>query len=126
MEIKSGNKNKSIGGYIDKIINYIIINKKIVIKAYENNMNKLITIVEIIKNKEKNGKYNYNIGKENNKVFIQCEIIIENDNNIKELIGNRKNKRNNIINNINNVNDNNNNIQKNLEDNIINNINNLF
>ena len=122
MEIKSGNKNKSIGGYIDKIINYIIINKKIIIKAYENNMNKLITIVEIIKNKEKNGQFNYNIGKENNKVFIQCEIIIENDNNIKELLGNRKNKRNNIINNINN-NDNNN---KNIEDNIINNINNLF
>jgi len=126
MEIKSGNKSKSIGGYIDKIINYIIINKKIVIKAYENNMNKLITIVEIIKNKEKNIKYNYNIGKENNKVFIQCEIIIENDNNIKELLGNRKNKRNNIINNIKNINDNNNNNQKNLEDNIINNINNLF
>ena len=122
MEIKSGNKNKSIGGYIDKIINYIIINKKIVIKAYENNMNKLITIVEIIKNKEKNGKFNYNIGKENNKVFIQCEIIIENDNNIKELLGNRKNKRNNIINNLNNNINNN----KNIEDNIINNINNLF
>ncbi len=122
MEIKSGNKNKSIGGYIDKIINYIIINKKIVIKAYENNMNKLITIVEIMKNKEKNGKFNYNIGKENNKVFIQCEIIIENDNNIKELLGNRKNKRNNIINNLNNNINNN----KNIEDNIINNINNLF
>jgi hypothetical protein len=122
MEIKSGNKNKSIGGYIDKIINYIIINKKIIIKAYENNMNKLITIVEIIKNKEKNGQFNYNIGKENNKVFIQCEIIIENDNNIKELLGNRKNKRNNIINNLNNNNNNN----KNIEDNIINNINNLF
>ena len=122
MEIKSGNKNKSIGGYIDKIINYIIINKKIVIKAYENNMNKLITIVEIIKNKEKNGKFNYNIGKENNKVFIQCEIIIENDNKIKELLGNRKNKRNNIINNLNNNINNN----KNIEDNIINNINNLF
>ena len=122
MEIKSGNKNKSIGVYIDKIINYIIINKKIIIKAYENNMNKLITIVEIIKNKEKNGQFNYNIGKENNKVFIQCEIIIENDNNIKELLGNRKNKRNNIINNLNNNNNNN----KNIEDNIINNINNLF
>ncbi len=122
MEIKSGNKNKSIGGYIDKIINYIIINKKIVIKAYENNMNKLITIVEIMKNKEKNGKFNYNIGKENNKVFIQCEIIIENDIKIKELLGNRKNKRNNIINNLNNNINNN----KNIEDNIINNINNLF
>jgi len=120
MEIKSGNKNKSIGGYIDKIINYIIINKKIIIKAYENNMNKLISIVEIIKNKEKNGKYIYNIDKENNKVFIKCEIIIENNNKIKELIGNKKNKRNNI-----NINKNKNytNI---IEDNIINNINNLL
>ena len=71
--IKSGNGNKSIGEYVDKICKELIKNLFISIKAYDKNMNKLITIEQIIrreldKNNEKelnDAKIKYEIGKEN-------------------------------------------------------------
>ena len=92
----SGNNNKSIGSYIDIISNKIINNKKIYIQAFGNNMNKLITIVEILKRANDKIKVKYNIGKEKDIEYIQSVIISDNDNisGIKDLIGKKKeNKR---------------------------------
>ena len=94
--ICSGNNNKSIGSYIDIISNKIISDKKVCIKAFGNNMNKLITIVEILKRANDKIKVKYNIGKEKNIEYIQSEIIYDNDkiSCIKNLIGKKKeNKR---------------------------------
>ena len=105
--IKSGNGNKSIGSYVDIISNKLIENLEIELIAYDNNMNKLITIEQIIKralvqNKDKeifdyDSKINYEIGKDKNIPFIKCSIKINKDDifNLKTLIGNKKNKRNN-------------------------------
>ena len=107
--IKSGNGNKSIGSYVDNICSKLIEKLEIEIIAYDNNMNKLITIEQIIKRalvqsgceeKEKDdydSKINYEIGKDNNIPFIKCSIKINKDDiaNLKALIGNKKNKRNN-------------------------------
>ena len=102
--IKSGNGNKSIGSYIDKICKELIEKLTITIKAFDNNMNKLITIEQIIKRViDKNNtiddidsKINYEIGKDNNIPYIKCTITINKKdiNNLKELIGNKNNKRN--------------------------------
>ena len=94
--ICSGNNNKSIGSYIDLISNKIISNKKVCIQAFGNNMNKLITIVEILKRANDKIKVKYNIGKEKDIEYIQSVIISDNDNisGIKDLIGKKKeNKR---------------------------------
>ena len=103
--IKSGNGNKSIGEYVDKICKELIKNLFITIKAYDKNMNKLITIEQIIrreldKNNEKelnDAKIKYEIGKEKKIPFIKCEIKINKEDikNIEKLIGNKNNKRNN-------------------------------
>ena len=103
--IKSGNVNKSIGEYVDKICKELIKNLFITIKAYDKNMNKLITIEQIIrreldKNNEKelnDAKIKYEIGKEKKIPFIKCEIKINKEDikNIEKLIGNKNNKRNN-------------------------------
>ena len=103
--IKSGNGNKSIGEYVDKICKELIKNLFISIKAYDKNMNKLITIEQIIrreldKNNEKelnDAKIKYEIGKEKKNPFIKCEIKINKEDikNIEKLIGNKNNKRNN-------------------------------
>ena len=103
--IKSGNGNKSIGEYVDKICKELIKNLFISIKAYDKNMNKLITIEQIIrreldKNNEKelnDAKIKYEIGKEKKIPFIKCEIKINKEDikNIEKLIGNKNNKRNN-------------------------------
>ena len=102
--IKSGNGNKSIGSYVDVICKQLINKLNIEIKAYDNNMNKLITIEEIIKraleqnkdNKSNTSKINYEIGKEKDIPFIKCNIVINKDDidYLKPLIGNKKNKRN--------------------------------
>ena len=103
--IKSGNGNKSIGEYVDKICKELIKNLFISTKAYDKNMNKLITIEQIIrreldKNNEKelnDAKIKYEIGKEKKIPFIKCEIKINKEDikNIEKLIGNKNNKRNN-------------------------------
>ena len=102
--IKSGNGNKSIGEYVDKICKELIKNLFISIKDYDKNINKLITIEQIIrreldKNNEKelnDAKIKYEIGKEKKIPFIKCEIKInkEDTKNIEKLIGNKNNKRN--------------------------------
>ena len=104
--IKSGNGNKSIRAYVDYICDKLIEKLEIEIIAYDNNMNKLITIEQIIKraliqNKDKerddyDSKINYEIGKDNNIPFIKCFFKINKDDKsiLKNLIGNKMNKRN--------------------------------
>ena len=102
--INSGSGNKSINAYVDKICQELIKNLIVTIKAYNKNMNKLITIEQIIKralnnNNEKeinDSKINYEIGKEETIPFIKCTININKDdiNNLEKLIGNKTNKRN--------------------------------
>ena len=102
--IHSGSGNKSIGTYVDKITQELINNLSVTFKAYDKNMNKLITIEQIIRRaldnnneKEKNdSKINYQIGKEEKIPFIQCIINIDKDDiiNLEKLIGNKANKRN--------------------------------
>ena len=102
--INSGSGNKSINAYVDKICQELIKNLSVTIKAYNKNMNKLITIEQIIKrtlnnNNEKemnDSKINYEIGKEENIPFIKCTININKDDikNLEKLIGNKTNKRN--------------------------------
>ncbi len=110
--IKSGNGNKSIGNYIDKICKELIEKLNITIIAYDNNMNKLITIEQIIKRSlykdeikdnfdtNNHSKINYEIGKNNNIPYIKCTIKINKDdiNNLQKLIGNKNKKRNSKIN----------------------------
>ena len=103
--INSGSGKKSIGSYVDNICKQLIEKLVITIKAYDNNMNKLITIEQIIKralnenhNKEDNDlKIKYEIGKDKDVPYIKCNININKDDidNIKKLIGNKNNKRNN-------------------------------
>ena len=100
--IKSGNGNKSIGSYVDIICKELITKLDIIFKAYDNNMNKLITIEQIIKRAlNKNGKNDddkikYEIGKDKDIPYIKCNINIDKEDidNLKGLIGNKKNKRN--------------------------------
>ena len=102
--IHSGSGNKSIGTYIDKICQELINNLNASFKSYDKNMNKLITIEQIIRraldnNNEKennDSKINYEIGKEENIPFIKCTININKDDikNLEKLIGNKSNKRN--------------------------------
>ena len=102
--IHSGSGNKSIGTYIDKICQELINNLSASFKSYDKNMNKLITIEQIIRraldnNNEKennDSKINYEIGKEENIPFIKCTININKDDikNLEKLIGNKSNKRN--------------------------------
>ena len=102
--IHSGSGNKSIGTYIDKICQELINNLRSSFKSYDKNMNKLITIEQIIRraldnnnDKENNdSKINYEIGKEKNIPFIKCTINITKDDikNLEKLIGNKSNKRN--------------------------------
>ena len=102
--INSGSGNKSINVYVDKICQELIKNLIVTIKAYNKNMNKLITIEQIIrraldKNNEKeknNEKINYEIGKEGKIPFIKCTININKEDikNLEKLIGNKTNKRN--------------------------------
>ena len=100
--IKSGNGNKSIGSYVDIICKELITKLDITFKAYDNNMNKLITVEQIIKRAlNKNGKNDddkikYEIGKDKDIPYIKCNINIDKEDidNLKGLIGNKKNKRN--------------------------------
>ena len=102
---KSGSGNKSIGSYVDIILKQLIEKLTVEIKAFDNNMNKLITIEQIIKraldqikDKDENiiSKINYEIGKEKEIPFIKCHIVINKEDIVylKPLIGNKKNKRN--------------------------------
>ena len=102
--IKSGNGNKSIGAYVDKLCQELINNLSVTFKSYDKNMNKLITIEQIIRraldnNNEKeinDKKINYEIGKEEKIPFIKCTININKEDikNLENLIGNKANKRN--------------------------------
>ena len=102
--IKSGNGNKSIGSYVDILCKELISKLEIAFKAYDNNMNKLITIEQIIKralnknnkSEENDEKIKYEIGKDKDVPYIKCNINInkEDIDNLKGLIGNKKNKRN--------------------------------
>ena len=104
IRIKSGNGNKSIGSYVDIICKELISKLEITFKAYDNNMNKLITIEQIIKralnknnkSEENDEKIKYEIGKDKDVPYIKCSINInkEDIDNLKGLIGNKKNKRN--------------------------------
>ena len=102
--INSGSGNKSIGTYVDKICQELVKDLTVSFKSYDKNMNKLITIEQIIRraldnNNEKennDSKINYEIGKEENIPFIKCTININKDDikNLEKLIGNKSNKRN--------------------------------
>ena len=102
--INSGSGNKSIGSYVDKICQELIKNLIVSFKSYDKNMNKLITIEQIIRRaldnnnekEENDSKIKYEIGKEKNIPFIKCTININKDdiNNLEKLIGNKSNKRN--------------------------------
>ena len=102
--IHSGSGNKSIGTYVDKICQELINNLNVSFKSYDKNMNKLITVEQIIRRaldnndeKENNdSKINYEIGKEEKIPFIKCTININKDDitNLEKLIGNKSNKRN--------------------------------
>ena len=102
--INSGSGNKSIGVYVDKICQELINNLTVSIKSYDKNMNKLVTIEQIIRraldnnneNEANESKINYQIGKEEKIPFIKCTININKDDikNLEKLIGNKSNKRN--------------------------------
>ena len=102
--INSGSGNKSIGVYVDKICQELINNLTVSIKSYDKNMNKLVTIEQIIRraldnnneNEANDSKINYQIGKEEKIPFIKCTININKDDikNLEKLIGNKSNKRN--------------------------------
>lgn len=91
--INNGNKNKSHFQYVNKVTNALIANNgNALLKAYSNNMNKLITIVEIIKRHINNSiNITYSIGKDNfkNKLteYIQAYINVDinNGDNITQL-----------------------------------------
>ena len=91
--INNGNKNKSHFQYVNKVTNALIANNgHALLKAYSNNMNKLITIVEIIKRHINNSiNITYSIGKDNfkNKLteYIQAYINVDinNGDNITQL-----------------------------------------
>ena len=91
--INNGNKNKSHFQYVNKVTNALIANNgNALLKAYSNNMNKLITIVEIIKRHINNSiNITYSIGKDNfkNKLteYIQAHISVDinNGDNIAQL-----------------------------------------
>lgn len=102
--IKNGNNNRSIGSYIEHISQVLINKGKILLKAFGNNMNKLITIEEIIKRGVDNKiQITLSIGKSkiNNKdtEYISAKLAI--DNKDKEIVdklnvlkNNKANKRN--------------------------------
>ena len=102
--IHSGSGNKSIGTYVDKICQELINNLNVSFKSFDKNMNKLITVEQIIRRaldnnneKDKNdSKINYEIGKEGKIPYIKCTININKDDlkNLEKLIGNKSNKRN--------------------------------
>ena len=102
--VHSGNGNKSIGAYVDKISQELINNLTVTFKSYDKNMNKLITIEQIItraldnngEKKKNDSKINYQIGKENNIPYIKCIINIDKDDitYLEKIIGNKNNKRN--------------------------------
>ena len=102
--IKNGNNNRSIGSYIEHISQILIDKGKILLKAFGNNMNKLITIEEIIKRGVDNKiQITLSIGKSkiNNKdtEYISANLTV--DNKDKEIVDklnllkqNKLNKRN--------------------------------
>ena len=102
--INSGSANKSIGTYVDKLCQELVKNLIVSFKSYDKNMNKLITIEQIIRRaldnnnekEENDSKIKYEIGKEKNIPFIKCTININKDDikNLEKLIGNKSNKRN--------------------------------
>lgn len=102
--IKSGNNNKSIYAYLNKVCLCLKnSSSKVHLKAYENNMNKLVTLVEILKrNLNQLIKVEYKIGLEEEKNFIECylEIILKSEKVNKmldEIMNyNKENKRKNI------------------------------
>ena len=102
--IKSGNNNKSIGSYVNRVCTSLINQGKAALKAYGNNMNKLITIEEIIKRGlQEKAKIEFKIGKDkminsNSLEFISVIIEINKKNNdivkmLGELTNNKNNKR---------------------------------
>ena len=87
--IKNGNNNRSIGSYIEHISQILIDKGKILLKAFGNNMNKLITIEEIIKRGVDNKiQITLSIGKSkiNNKdtEYISSNLTL--DNKDKEIV----------------------------------------
>ena len=102
--INSGSGNKSIGTYVDKICQELVKDLTVSFKSYDKNMNKLITIEQIIRRaldnnnekEENDSKIKYEIGKEQKIPFIKCTININKDDikNLEKLIGNKSNKRN--------------------------------
>ena len=102
--INSGSGNKSIGTYVDKICQELVKELTVSFKSYDKNMNKLITIEQIIRRaldnnnekEENDSKIKYEIGKEQKIPFIKCTININKEDikNLEKLIGNKSNKRN--------------------------------
>ena len=130
--INNGNKNKSHFQYVNKVTNALIANNgNTFLKAYSNNMNKLITIVEIIKRHVNNScSITYSIGKDNfkNKLteYIQAHINVDINNGdnitqLKQMLSYEKSSQmNNICVNTKEENDNE------IDNDIINNISNYF
>ena len=102
--IKNGNNNRSIGSYIEHISQILIDKGKILLKAFGNNMNKLITIEEIIKRGVDNKiQITLSIAKSkiNNKdtEYISANLTVDNKDKeivdkLKLLKQNKLNKRN--------------------------------
>ena len=101
--IKISSRTGEIGKNVDKICSVLIKQLNATFIAYDNNMNKLITIEQIIKRalKENNNEFIdnkilYEIGKEKGKNYIKCTIKIDKNeiNNIQKLIGKSDKKRN--------------------------------
>lgn len=88
--IKSGSKNKSIHSYILKVIKEMFNYEKIELTASEMNINKLVTILEILKRKLTNLNHTLEINRNSNKeatlkvaIAINSEFLSQNEENIK-------------------------------------------
>lgn len=109
--IKNGNNSKSIFHFVNSIckefLNSSSDNFSVQLKAYENNMNKLITIVEILKRHLKESiSVRYQIGLEGKKNYIQSFLSLPHQNEfVKKTLNdlvqqNNNSKRNPLPNNI--------------------------
>ena len=93
--IKSGSKNKSIHSYILKVITEMKNYEKIELVASETNINKLVTILEILKRKLTNLNHTLDINRNSNKeatltvtLIINSEFLSQNEENFKSNIFN--------------------------------------
>lgn len=93
--VKSGNQQNSINNIVNKVAKVLEENEECVVKAFGNNMNKLVSVVEIIKNELGEIENKYSIGKENDIEYIQCRIKASNINKekLKGLIKEKAKKR---------------------------------